>query len=82
MWHSMGRMESEDKNLGSQSYVIDKGRLPIRLTAPYSEARRIKARERAREAKLKNLNKLQETATNYLKSRTNCGIVFLIFCIH
>lgn len=25
---------------GSQSYVIDKSRLSIRLTAPYSEARR------------------------------------------
>ena len=55
------RMESEDKNLGSQCYVIDKGRLSIRLTAPYSEERRIKARERAREAKL------QKTLTNCKK---------------
>lgn len=34
------RLESEDKKIGCQSYVIDKGRLSIRLTAPYSEARR------------------------------------------
>ena len=33
-------LESEDKKLGSQSYVIGKGRLSIRLTAPYSEERR------------------------------------------
>ena len=33
-------LESEDKKYGSQSYVIDKGRLSIRLTAPYSEDRR------------------------------------------
>lgn len=31
------RLESEDKKLRSQSYVIDKTRLSIRLTAPYSE---------------------------------------------
>ena len=34
------RLESEDRKYGSQSYVIDKGRLSIRLTAPYSEERR------------------------------------------
>ena len=34
------RLESEDRKLGSQSYVIDKGRLSIRLTAPYSEEQR------------------------------------------
>ena len=28
------------ESIGRQSYVIDKGRLSIRLTAPYSEARR------------------------------------------
>lgn len=33
------RLESEDKRIGSQSFVIDKGRLSIRLTAPYSEER-------------------------------------------
>ncbi len=33
-------LESEDKTLGSQTYVIDKGRLSIRLTAPYSAERR------------------------------------------
>ena len=33
------RLESEDKRIGSQSFVIDKGRLSIRLTSPYSEER-------------------------------------------
>ncbi len=42
------RLESEDKNIGCQSYVVDKARLSIRLTAPYSEARLEAARERAR----------------------------------
>ena len=32
-------LESEDKMIGCQSYVIDKARLSIRLTAPYSEER-------------------------------------------
>ena len=41
------RLESEDRKYGSQSYVIDKGRLSIRLTAPYSEERRKKASENA-----------------------------------
>lgn len=43
------RLESEDKKVGYQSYVIDKARLSIRITAPYSEARRNKAREQATE---------------------------------
>ena len=34
------RLESEDRTLGSATYVIDKARLSIRLTAPYSEERR------------------------------------------
>jgi len=34
------RLESEDKKLGCQSYVVDKARMSIRLTAPYSEERR------------------------------------------
>ncbi len=34
------RLESEDRKLGSKSYVLDKGRLSLRLTAPYSEKRR------------------------------------------
>ena len=34
------RLESEDKKIGCQSYVINKARLSIRLTAPYSDARR------------------------------------------
>ena len=37
------RLESED------SYIIDKARLSIRLTAPYSEARRRMASKRAKE---------------------------------
>lgn len=45
------RLESEDKKLGSQSYVIDKARLSIRLTAPYSEERRKAAMERAKQRK-------------------------------
>ena len=47
------RLETEDKKIGCQSYVIDKARLSIRLTAPYSEERRRKASERARETRLK-----------------------------
>lgn len=42
------QLESEDKKLGSQSYVIDKGGLSIRLTAPYSDARRKAASENAK----------------------------------
>ena len=42
------RLEREDKKIGCQSYVVDKARLSIRLTAPYSEARREAARERAK----------------------------------
>lgn len=42
-------LESEDKKYGSASYVIDKGRLSIRLSAPYSEERRKAASERAKE---------------------------------
>lgn len=43
------RLESEDKNIGCQSYVVDKARLSFRLTAPYSEARRQAARNLAKE---------------------------------
>lgn len=42
------RLENEDKKYGSQSYVIDKGRLSIRLTAPYDEARKKAASVNAR----------------------------------
>lgn len=42
------RLESEDKKVGYQSYVIDKARLSIRITAPYSEERRKAASERAK----------------------------------
>ena len=42
------RLESEDKKVGYQSYVIDKARLSIRITAPYSEEWKNAARERAK----------------------------------
>lgn len=42
------RLESEDKKIGCQSYVVDKARLSLRLTAPYSEARRKAASEHAK----------------------------------
>lgn len=43
------RLESEDRKIVSQSYVISKARLSIRLTAPYSEERRKVASKVARE---------------------------------
>lgn len=42
------QLETEDEKLGCQSYLINKARLSIRLTAPYSEARRQAARARAK----------------------------------
>ena len=33
-------LKTEDKEWGSVTYIVKKGRLSIRLTAPYSEARR------------------------------------------
>lgn len=42
------RLESEDRVYGNQTYVIDKARLSIRLTAPYSEERRKASSERAK----------------------------------
>ncbi|WP_029201358.1 hypothetical protein [Oribacterium sp. NK2B42] len=42
------RLESEDKKIGCQSYVISKARLSIRLTAPYSDERRKAASIRAK----------------------------------
>lgn len=48
------RLENEDKKIGCQSYVVDKARLSIRLTAPYSEERRKAASERAKR-KIDNL---------------------------
>ena len=41
-------LESEDRTLGNATYVIDKARLSIRLTAPYSEERRKAASERGK----------------------------------
>jgi len=43
------RFENEDKKIGCQSYVVDKARLSIRLTAPYPEERRMAAKEHAAE---------------------------------
>lgn len=43
-------LEFEDKKIGCQSYVIDKARLSIRLTAPYSEVRRRAASDRAKKS--------------------------------
>ena len=42
-------LESEDKKIGCQSYVINKARLSIRLTAPYSDARRKASSTRAKQ---------------------------------
>lgn len=33
-------LKREEKEIGSQTYVIDKARLSIRLTAPYSKERK------------------------------------------
>ena len=49
------RLESEDKKIGCQSYVVDKARLSVRLTAPYSEARRKATRERAKSQGFSNM---------------------------
>ena len=46
------RLESEDKKVGYQSYVIDKARLSIRITAPYSEERRKAASEKAKQTRI------------------------------
>lgn len=42
------RLEAEDKKVGYQSYEIDKARLSIRITAPYSEERRRAASAQAK----------------------------------
>ena len=60
------RLESEDRKYGNQSYVIDKARLAIRLTAPYSEERRKAASEKAKMAK-GGIKKLKQTIGNYSK---------------
>ena len=41
------RLESEDKQIGCQNYMVDKGRLSIRLTAPYSQERKEATKARA-----------------------------------
>ena len=58
------RLEYEDKKIGSVSYVINKARLSIRLTAPYTDARRESARENAKRIGPPSTSKLQQTATN------------------
>ena len=58
------RLESEDKKLGSQSYMIDKARLSIRLTAPYSEERRKAASERAKERGISSRQRLFSVVKN------------------
>ena len=42
-------LKREEKEVGSQTYVIDKARMSIRLTAPYSEARRKATSNRAKQ---------------------------------
>ena len=44
-------------NEGGETYEIDKGRLSIRLTAPYSEERRRELQKKARENERKSLLK-------------------------
>ena len=43
-------MSKEDKDFGSMTYKLEKTRLQIRLTAPYSEERRKADSERAKKA--------------------------------
>lgn len=47
------RLETEDRTLGCAIYVIDKARLSIRLTAPYSEERR---KAISRQAKIRGIS--------------------------
>ncbi len=42
------KLKEENKELGSESYTIQKSRVSIRLIAPYSEARRKAASEHAK----------------------------------
>ena len=55
------RLESEDKNIGCQSYMVDKARLSIRLTAPYSKARCEAASERAKQRGFTPINAIERT---------------------
>lgn len=48
-------LKREEKETGSQTYVIDKARLSIRLTAPYSEERRKKNSEYAKKRGFKKV---------------------------
>jgi hypothetical protein len=57
------RLESEDKKIGCQSYVISKARLSVRITEPYSEERRKAAMERAKLRKAKKASIVKRDAT-------------------
>ena len=46
------RLESEDKKIGCQNYVINKARLSIRMTSLYSEERRKAASERGKNSRI------------------------------
>ena len=48
------QMIREDREWGSETYLIQKSRVSIRLIAPYSEARRKAASEYARKHGIKN----------------------------
>ena len=52
-------LEWEDRETGSQTYVIDKARMSIRLTSPYSEERRKAARKYAKSHGIHTNNCLQ-----------------------
>lgn len=58
-------LEWEDRETGSQTYVIDKARMSIRLTAPYSEERRKAASKRA-------IATLKESGAFELLCKTPC----------
>lgn len=51
-------LEWEDRETGSQTYVIDKARFSIRLTAPYSEERRKATSKMAKEKGLASTGKV------------------------
>ena len=53
------RQTDSDEN-GGMRFEVRKGRLSFRLTAPYSEERRAKASEYAKEHGLKESNKYSE----------------------
>ena len=58
------RLESEGKKLGFQSYAIEKARLSIRLTAPYSIERRKTASESAKINLKDRFNNMSQSQAN------------------